>query len=166
MPALFSAHMTLGALSGVSWSVVKAAGLVSVVVAVGAWLRSVSKVQRLGPSGASCMVDLEAPCRPEPEATAPSPSPPARVKKKKKKSVKFDLERNETIEVGEWYAQTWGTGDSYSGVRWGMELQWTVERYLEPYGHTQLHFPQTKWIRDVPNWDAENDDGDIDMIDG
>lgn len=79
--------------------------------------------------------------------------------------MKFDLSRNETVEVEDWYVLTWGTDNSYAGVRWGEQLVWTVDRYLEPYGHTQLHFPETKWIHDVPSWDAENDDGDIEMID-
>lgn len=163
MSSLFSAHMTLGDLSGICWSVVKAAGLVSAIVAVGAWLCSGPEVQRLDPSCENNMDDSKATCRLEPEAPASSSLPPARVKKKK--SVKFDLDRNETVEVGNWYVRTWGTGDSYSGVRWGEELVWRVERYLEPHGHTQLHFPETKWIHDVPGWDAENDDGDIEMID-
>lgn len=157
--------MTLGAFSGLGWSVVKVAGLVSVAVAVGAWLRSVSKAQRLGSSGKSCMGDLEATCRPESEAPASSSSSPPVRAKKKKKSVKFDLERNETVEVGYWYVEAWGTGDCSRSVRWGNKFVLTVDRYLEPYGHTQLHFPQTKWIHDVPSWDTENDDGDIDMID-
>lgn len=149
---------------------VKAASLVSAIVTVGAWMFSGPKVQQLGVSfSESNMDDSKATttCCLEPEAPASSsPLPPVRVKKKKKnKSVRFDLDRNETVEVGDWIVRTWVTGDSYSGVRWGEQLVWTVECYLEPHGHTQLHFPETKWIRDVPSWDAENDDGDIEMID-
>ena len=162
--SLFPAHLTPGALSSVCWSMVKAAGLVSAIVAVGACLWAGPKVQRMVSfSDENNMDDSKVTCRLEPEAPASSSPPPVKVKKKK--SVKFDLDRNETVEVGDWYVRTWGTGDSYAGVRWGEQLVWTVDRYLEPCGYTQLHFPQTKWIRDVPGWDAENDDGDIEMID-
>ncbi len=162
MTSLFSTHMTLGAFSGICWSAVKAAGMVS-AIALGAWLCSDPAVQRFDSSKKGDLAGSKVPRHPGFEAkVSPSP-PPARVKKKK--SVKFDLDRNQTVEVGNWYVQTWGTGDSLYGVRWGMKLVWIVDRYLEPHGRNQLHFPQTKWIRDVPSWDAENDDGDIEMID-
>ncbi len=38
-----------------------------------------------------------------------------------------------------------------------------IERYLEPDGHNQVHFPRTKWIRDGPTGDDVDADGDVDM---
>ena len=42
---------------------------------------------------------------------------------------------------------------------------YTVDRWIEPYDHTQLHFPRTKWIRDIPDSGLEDLDGDIEMLD-
>ena len=163
MSFLFSTHLTFESLSSTCWSVVKAAGMVSAVVALRVWLGWTPKVQQVDSMWTNDTADSDATCRPEPEAPASSPPPPVKVKQKK--SVKFDLDRNETVEVGRWYVATWGIGKSYGGVRWGPLYVDIVDRYLEPHGRTQLHFPQTKWIRNVPDWDAENDDGDIEMID-
>ena len=38
-------------------------------------------------------------------------------------------------------------------------------RWIEPHGHQQLHFPRTRWIREVPDLDFEDDDGDVEMVD-
>lgn len=162
---LLPAPVTLGALSGVSWSVAIAAGLISTAAVIGALLLSRPTVQQSRSPSETLMADSKTPRRPEPAALASSLLPPVRVKKKKKKTVRFDLDRNETVEVGDWYIQTWGIGKKYWGVRWGLWVVDTFEPYLEPDGHNQLHFPRTKWIRDVPSWDEENDDGDIEMID-
>ncbi|MCJ1267673.1 hypothetical protein MMC22_007559 [Lobaria immixta] len=35
-------------------------------------------------------------------------------------------------------------------------LQFEVSRWIEPDGHNQLHFPRTKWMRDVPDWSVED----------
>ena len=44
-----------------------------------------------------------------------------------------------------------------------VEEQFQV-RWIRPHGRTQLNFPRTKWVFDVPA-DVEDSDGDIEMTD-
>ena len=99
-------------------------------------------------------------------STAPLPKP-ARGKAKGKKSVAFALERNETRSVDYWFVETWGDGyHRYTGhVKFARIFTWIeYPRWIEPHGHTQLHFPRTKYVRDVPDWQDEDGDGDIAML--
>ena len=52
-------------------------------------------------------------------------------------------------------------------VRWDhYDAVYLVDNWIEqPYGRTQLHFPKTRWIRDVPDPELEDLDGDIEMLD-
>lgn len=56
---------------------------------------------------------------------------------------------------------------SFNGhVRWDhYDKVYEVDTWIVPDGHNQLHFPRTKWIRDVPDPAVEDLDGDIEMRD-
>lgn len=155
--------------SSLGW-MVRAMGLAASAVAVGAWFRSRSQATKeVQPPSGDAVADEAASEPSSPHAPTPSPSPPAKVEKKKKKSVAFALERNETRLVDKWYINTWGhKHPTRPNGRVGIHevvLVMFVANWLQPDGHNQLHFPRTKWIRDVPDWDVEDDDGDIGMLD-
>ncbi|MCJ1469040.1 hypothetical protein MMC07_007672 [Pseudocyphellaria aurata] len=99
-------------------------------------------------------LSLESPPRPE----------PAQPAKKAKKTVGFDLARNEVYEVDYWFDRRI---HKHREIRfgWGIEETIEVSRWIEPDGHNQLHFPRTKWVRDVPDWTVEDQDGDVEMLD-
>ncbi|KAL8785595.1 MAG: hypothetical protein Q9195_008581 [Heterodermia aff. obscurata] len=56
---------------------------------------------------------------------------------------------------------------SYAGplrlVHFGGVQMGSVNCWIEPDGHNQLHFPRTRFIRDGPDPEMVDDDGDIDM---
>lgn len=89
-----------------------------------------------------------------------SPSPPP--KKKGKKSVAFAEELNEVYEVEKWFDRRIHKHREIR-FRWGYWQSIEVSRWIEPDGHNQLHFPRTKWVRDVPDWSVEDQDGDVEM---
>ena len=103
--------------------------------------------------------------RPEPERFVPS-SPTADVvadpPPKAKKKVSFREDLNEVHEVEYWFDRRI---HKHREIRfgWGVVVTLVVSRWIEPDGHNQLHFPRTKWVRDVPDWSAEDDDGDVEM---
>lgn len=77
-------------------------------------------------------------------------------KKKKPKTVSFALENNTTQVVDRWIVKVcWARHDEV----------FDVDRWIEPHGRDQLHFPKTKFIRDGPEADAEDDEGDVEMVD-
>lgn len=39
-----------------------------------------------------------------------------------------------------------------------------VDSWLEPDGHNQLSFPRTLYVRNVPDSEAEDLDGDVEML--
>ena len=86
-----------------------------------------------------------------------------RPKKKVKKSVAFAEELNEVYEVENWFDRRI---HKHREIRfgWGVAVTHEVSRWIEPNGHQQLHFPRTKWVRDVPDWSAEDQDGDLEMV--
>lgn len=104
------------------------------------------------------------------------PSPPratgatATGKKGGKKSVGFALEKNEIFPVDRWVdpaVHVHGQRDERRGciVDFAEEVEYLVdlERWIVPDGRNQIHFPRTKWVRDVPDADLEDDDGDLVM---
>ncbi|KAL9077679.1 MAG: hypothetical protein Q9161_000051 [Pseudevernia consocians] len=81
---------------------------------------------------------------------------PKVIKKKNPKTVSFALENNTTQVVDRWIIK----------VRWARyDEVFDVDRWIEPHGHNQLNFPRTKFVRDGPDADAEDDQGDVEMID-
>lgn len=102
------------------------------------------------------------------EAAAPLPSSPVHMpscgvledrpqwqRKKKKKSVQFEMVRN--------------TLHRYTPVRakfvtFHWKKKWIVYSHeFDPAGYDTLHCAKTKYIRDVPDLDLIDDDGDIGM---
>ena len=82
--------------------------------------------------------------------------PKATKKKKKAKTVSFALENNTTQTVDRWIKKVcW--------ARWDEVLD--VDNWIEPHGREQLNFPTTKFIHDGPDADAEDDEGDVEMVD-
>ncbi|KAL9127434.1 MAG: hypothetical protein Q9175_007735 [Cornicularia normoerica] len=82
---------------------------------------------------------------------------PKPVKKKKKpKTVSFALENNTTQVVDRWIKKV-------GWARW--DEVFDVDRWIEPHGRDQLNFPKTRFIRDGPDGDAEDDQGDVEMVD-
>ena len=77
-------------------------------------------------------------------------------KKKKLKTVSFALENNTTQVVDRWIRNVGFA--RYDEV-------FDVERWIEPHGRAQLHFPKTKFISEGPDVDAEDDEGDVEMVD-
>ena len=95
--------------------------------------------------------------------------------KKKKKTVQFAAEeKNEVLLVTRWIEPRIHCHTAYDPADDDRHVQWyetvTVrlfEGYLEPYGHTQLHFPSTKHARvcDAYGDPADEDDaGDVVML--
>lgn len=95
-------------------------------------------------------------------APAQLPLPPQK-KKKVKKSVAFAEELNEVYEVENWFDRRI---HKHREIRfgWGVAITYEVSRWIEPDGHNQLHFPRAKWVRDVPDWSVEDQDGDVEMV--
>ena len=83
----------------------------------------------------------------------------------KKKSVRFALWKNESlVSEPDSHVLRVARGIQSGGVRFS-HVDWDeYPRYLKRTGSTQLHFPNTKWIRDVPGTELEDDDGDIQML--
>ena len=82
--------------------------------------------------------------------------------------VTFAEEKNQTILVDTWIdplIHQYHGGNGH--VRFYRLLHITeVFRWIKPDGHNQINFPRTIWIRNVPDAAAEDDDGDIEMLDG
>lgn len=93
--------------------------------------------------------------------SSPSPSPPP-PKRKAKKSVAFAEDLNEVHVVENWFDPSIHKHREIR-FRWGIWEMIEVSRWIEPDGHNQLHFPRTKWVRDVPDWSVEDQDGDVEM---
>ena len=96
-------------------------------------------------------------------APAQLPPRPQLQKKKVKKSVAFAEELNEENDVENWFDRRI---HKHREIRfgWGVAVTHEVSRWIEPHGHQQLHFPRTKWVRDVPDWSVEDQDGDVEMV--
>lgn len=87
-------------------------------------------------------------------------------KKKGKKTVAFAEELNEVYEVEYWFDRRIHKHREIR-FRWDEAVVvFEVSRWIESDGHNQLHFPRTKWVRDVPDWSVEDQDGDVEMADG
>ncbi|KAI4242176.1 MAG: hypothetical protein L6R42_011095 [Xanthoria sp. 1 TBL-2021] len=70
--------------------------------------------------------------------------------RKKKKSVQFDMVKN--------------TLHRYTPVRAKfVTFHWKKNHEFDPAGYDTLHCAKTKYIRDVPDLDLIDDDGDIGM---
>ncbi|MCJ1257255.1 hypothetical protein MMC24_005080 [Lignoscripta atroalba] len=97
---------------------------------------------------------------------APVALPPSPLVVKKKKSVVFAEWKNQTRLVDSWIDRRVHVHRPGAGtVRFACEVVYTgLSRWIEPDGHNQLHFPRTKWIRDVPD-PVEDLDGDVEMLD-
>ncbi|MCJ1458050.1 hypothetical protein MMC28_008420 [Mycoblastus sanguinarius] len=106
----------------------------------------------------------------------PNPSPQAsgvpdlsqpKAKREKAKSVVFAEEKNEVHLVEKWIVRELHIHSRPNGhVRWDhYDEVWPVDRWIVPHGHDQLHFPRTRWVRDVPDSGFEDLDGDIEMLD-
>ena len=94
--------------------------------------------------------------------------PRGSVKKlKKAKTVVWAEEKNEVHLVDKWiitHIHVWQPENGH--VRWDhYDKVYPVETWIVPDGHNQLHFPRTKWMRDVPEAALEDLDGDIEMFD-
>ncbi|MCJ1271035.1 hypothetical protein MMC22_010934 [Lobaria immixta] len=102
------------------------------------------------------------------ESSTPALEPPPREqreKRKGKKTVAFAEELNEVYEVEYWFDPRI---HKHREVRFRFCEDVTVVevfRWIVPDGHNQLHFPRTKWVRDVPDWSVEDQDGDVEMGD-
>lgn len=77
-------------------------------------------------------------------------------KKKKPKTVSFALDNNTTRIVDRWIVKV-TFADFYE------ELE--VERWIEPHGRHQRSFPRTTFVRDGPDVEDEDDEGDVVMGD-
>lgn len=88
-----------------------------------------------------------------------------RKSKGKGKAVSFDLERNETVEVENWFITAIHKHVKkrlrFSDHAWTMD----VARWIEPDGHNQISFPRTKWIWAKSEWSREDEAGDVMMED-
>lgn len=77
--------------------------------------------------------------------------------RKKPKRVRFDLVRN-TLHT---YSPV---PCKFLGVTWAKDKSWVVYHHEEdPAGYDTLHCRQTKYIRDRPDVEDLDDDGDIGM---
>ncbi|KAL8682411.1 MAG: hypothetical protein Q9186_001532 [Xanthomendoza sp. 1 TL-2023] len=102
----------------------------------------------------------------EPAAILPSPpshrpsfdvhdSRKQRRKRKKKKSVRFDTVKNTLHRY---------TPVTAKFVTFHHKNHWVLYCHeVDPAGYDTLHCRKTKYIRDVPDLDLVDDDGDIDM---
>ena len=106
--------------------------------------------------------------RPQPYSPLKA-SPPHRSEKKRKKTktVSFAPEdQNEVHLVENWLGELNRQDRRKGHVRfYCYHAYYTVERWIEPHGRGQLHFPTTKWIRDGPDDRLEDLDGDVEMLD-
>ena len=82
--------------------------------------------------------------------------PKAIKKKKKSKTVSFALENNTMQVVDRWIIKVCFA--EYDEVL-------DVDRWIEPHGRDQLNFPRTRFVCDKLDADAEDDDGDMEMLD-
>ena len=79
-----------------------------------------------------------------------------RKKKTEPKTVSFALEHNTTRIVDRWIVKVcWARYDEV----------FDVDRWIEPHGRGQLHFPKTKFVGEGPDAEAGDDEGDVDMVD-
>ena len=88
-------------------------------------------------------------------------------KKKTAKTVVWADDQNEVHLVERWIVTHLHIHQPENGhVRWDhYDKVYSVDKWIVPDGHNQLHFPRTKWIRDVPDAAFEDLDGDIEMRD-
>ncbi len=93
--------------------------------------------------------------------------PQGSVKKKTAKTVVWADDKNEVYLVEKWIVKHLHIHQPANGhVRWDhYDKVYLVDTWIVPDGHNQLHFPRTKWIRDVPDAVVEDLDGDIEMHD-
>ena len=77
-------------------------------------------------------------------------------KKKKSKTVSFALENNKTQVVDRWIIKVCFA--KYDEIL-------DVDRWIEAHGRDQLNFPRTRFVCDRLGADAEDDDGDVEMVD-
>ena len=93
--------------------------------------------------------------------------PQGSKKKRTAKTVVWADDQNEVHLVERWIVTHLHIHQPENGhVRWDHYDQvYSVDRWIVPDGHNQLHFPRTKWIRDVPEAAFEDLDGDIEMRD-
>ena len=87
--------------------------------------------------------------------------------KKTAKTVVWADDKNEVHLVEKWIVNHIHIHQPANGhVRWDhYDKVYLVDTWIVPDGHNQLHFPRTKWIRDVPDAAVEDPDGDIEMRD-
>lgn len=92
---------------------------------------------------------------------------PQGSKKKTAKTVVWADDKNEVHLVEKWIVTHIHIHQPANGhVRWDhYDKVYPVDTWIVPDGHNQLHFPRTKWIRDVPDGAFEDLDGDIEMRD-
>ena len=90
-----------------------------------------------------------------------------RGSKKTAKTVVWADDKNEVHLVENWIVKHIHIHQPFNGhVRWDhYDKVYEVDTWIVPDGHNQLHFPRTKWIRDVPDPAVEDLDGDIEMRD-
>ncbi|MCJ1373351.1 hypothetical protein MMC20_004579 [Loxospora ochrophaea] len=84
--------------------------------------------------------------------------------------VSFALSQNQTQIVTRWIDkrkhQFSIKRDGTPRVRFCREvIVCHVDNWIVPHGHTQLSFPRTKWIREVPDPELEDWEGDVGMED-
>ena len=93
--------------------------------------------------------------------------PQGSAKKKTAKTVVWADDKNEVHLVEKWIVKHLHIQQPENGhVRWDhYDKVYLIDTWIVPDGHNQLHFPRTKWIRDVPDAAVEDLDGDIEMRD-
>ncbi|KAL9637323.1 MAG: hypothetical protein Q9164_002260 [Protoblastenia rupestris] len=95
----------------------------------------------------------------------------SKSKRKKVKRVVIAEEKNTYKEVENWIVRRRDQHDCDASmprhVHWDVyDVIYEFEPYLENDGaQSQLHFPRTKFIRNVPDVELEDSDGDIGMLD-
>ena len=119
-----------------------------------------------------------------PGAAFDCPIPPSGIRKatrsfeswkgrKKAKTVVF-AEEDDVLLVEKWIIpkvhchnkEEVSALPSVREVHWDdYNLIFPVENWLQPDGHNQLSFPRTRYVRNVPDSEAEDLDGDIEMLD-
>ena len=92
---------------------------------------------------------------------------PQGIKKKTAKTVVWADDKNEVHLVEKCIVTHIHIHQLANGhVRWDhYDKVYPVDTWIVPEGHNQLHFPRTKWIRDVPDVAFEDLDCDIEMRD-
>ena len=134
---------------------VKVAGFVAGAAVVGKWAWSSPWSRANKESSLDAELGFSAP------VVEPPPRQPQ--KKKVKKRVAFAEELNEVYVVENWFDRRIHKHREIR-FRWGKKYVIEGSRWIKPDGHNQLHFPRTKWVRDVPDWSVEDQDGDVEMV--